>query len=123
MVKLYYSLAYTHLACALLSWGRSGRTNAAKIECAHRRGRQLLTEYNHRILTFHSAYPCAHGLSVCTRHTTACPCAKGWHWFLHLAQPAATDARSKFRQDCQHIKIMLRVTTAHQMLYQMLPAH
>ena len=35
---------------------RSGRTNAAKIECAHRRAGKLLTDYNHRILTFHSIY-------------------------------------------------------------------
>ena len=34
----------------------SGHTNAAKIECAHRRARKLLTDYNHRILTFHSIY-------------------------------------------------------------------
>ena len=27
-----------------------------KIECAHRRARKLLTDYNHRILTFHSIY-------------------------------------------------------------------
>ena len=40
----------------MLAWGRSGRTNAAKIECAHRRTRKLLTDYNHRILTFHSIY-------------------------------------------------------------------
>ena len=56
MVKLYYSLVYSHLTYELLSWGRSGRTNAAKIECAHRRARKLLTDYNHRILTFHSIY-------------------------------------------------------------------
>ena len=31
MVKLYYSLVYSHLTYALLAWGRSGRTNAAKI--------------------------------------------------------------------------------------------
>ena len=54
--KLYYSLVYSHLTFALLAWGRSGRTNAAKIECAHRRARKLLTDYNHRILTFHSIY-------------------------------------------------------------------
>ena len=36
--------------------GRSGRTKAAKIECAHRSARKLLTDYNHRILTFHSIY-------------------------------------------------------------------
>ena len=56
MVKLYYSLVYSHLTYALLAWGRSGRTNAAKIECAHRRALKLLTDYNHRILTFHSIY-------------------------------------------------------------------
>ena len=54
MVKLHYSLVYSHLTYALLAWGSSGRTNAAKIECAHRRARKLLTDYNHRILTFHS---------------------------------------------------------------------
>ena len=31
-------------------------TYAAKIECAHRRARKFLTDYNHRILTFHSIY-------------------------------------------------------------------
>ena len=41
---------------ALLAWGRSGLMNAAKIECAHRRVRKLLTDYNHRILTFHSIF-------------------------------------------------------------------
>ena len=56
MVKLYYSLVYSHLTYALLPWGRSGLTNAAKIECAHRRARKLLTDYNHRILTFYSIY-------------------------------------------------------------------
>ena len=56
MVKLYYSLVYSHLTYALLTWGRSGHTNAAKIECAHRRACKLLTDYNHRILTFHSIY-------------------------------------------------------------------
>ena len=35
MVKLYYSLVYSHLAYALLAWGRSGSTNAATIECAN----------------------------------------------------------------------------------------
>ena len=34
----------------------SGHTNAAKIECAHRRSRKLLIDYNHRILTFHLIY-------------------------------------------------------------------
>ena len=56
IVKLYYSLVYAHLTYALLAWIRSGCTNAAKIECAHRRARKLLTDYNHRILTFHSIY-------------------------------------------------------------------
>ena len=58
MVKLYYSLVYSHLTCALLAWGRSGGTNAAKIKCAHRRASKLLTDYNHKILTFHSIYDC-----------------------------------------------------------------
>ena len=56
MVKLYYSLVYSHLTCALLAWGRSGSTNAAKIECAHMRTCKLLTDYNQKILTFHSIY-------------------------------------------------------------------
>ena len=56
MVKLYYSLVYSHLTYALLTWGSSELTNAAKIQCAHRRACKLLTDYNHRILTFHSIY-------------------------------------------------------------------
>ena len=57
IVMLYYSLVYSHLTYfALLVLGRSGRTNAAMIECAHRRARKLLKDYNHRILTFHSIY-------------------------------------------------------------------
>ena len=52
-VKLNYSLVYSHLTYALLAWGRSGRTNSAKIECAHRRACTLLTDYNQKILTFH----------------------------------------------------------------------
>ena len=56
MVKLYYSLAYSHLTVAFLAWGRSLRTNAAKIECAHRRTCKLLTDYNSKILTFYSIY-------------------------------------------------------------------
>ena len=56
MVKLYYSLVYSHLTYVLQAWERSGRTNAAKIECPHRRASKLLTDYNHRILTFHSIY-------------------------------------------------------------------
>ena len=51
MVKLHYSLVYSHLTHVLLAWGRSGRTNTIKIECAHRRARKLLTDYNHRVLT------------------------------------------------------------------------
>ena len=45
MVKLYYSLVYFHLTYAVLAWGRSGLTNAAKIKCAHRRACKLLTDY------------------------------------------------------------------------------
>ena len=52
MVKLYYSLVYSHLTYALLAWGRSGRTNAAEIECAHSRTCKLLTEYNTKDLHF-----------------------------------------------------------------------
>ena len=44
MVKLCNSLVYSHLKYALLAWGRSGSTNVAKIECAHRRACQLLTD-------------------------------------------------------------------------------
>ena len=56
MVKLYYSLVYSHPTNALLAWGRSGSTNAAKIACAHRRACKLLTDYNQKILAFHSIY-------------------------------------------------------------------
>ena len=56
MFKLYHYLVYSHLNYALLAWGRSGRTNAAKIECAHRRACKLLTDYNQKILTFLSIY-------------------------------------------------------------------
>ena len=45
MVKLYYSLVYSHLTYAILSWGRSGSTNAANIRCAHRRAYKLLSIY------------------------------------------------------------------------------
>ena len=57
MVKqlLYDSLVYSHLT-ALLAWGRSGSTNAVKIKCAQRRACKLLTDYNQKILTFHSIY-------------------------------------------------------------------
>ena len=54
MVKLQYSLVYSHLTYALLAWGRSGNTNAAKIECPHIRACKLLPDYNQKILTFHS---------------------------------------------------------------------
>ena len=47
---------YSHLTCALLAWGRSGSANAAKIECAHRRAGKSLTDYNQKILIFHSIY-------------------------------------------------------------------
>ena len=56
MAKLYYSLVYSHLTDALLAWGRSGSTNAAKIECAHRKACKLLADYNQKILIFHSIY-------------------------------------------------------------------
>ena len=54
MVKLYYCLMYSHLTYALLAWKKSGCTNAAKIECTHRRACKLLTDYNQKILSFHS---------------------------------------------------------------------
>ena len=44
MIELYYSLVCSHLTYALLAWGRSGSTNAAKIECAHWRAWKLLTD-------------------------------------------------------------------------------
>ena len=53
MVKLHYSLVYSLLTYALLALGRPGRTNAAKIECAHRKASKLLEDYNQKILTFH----------------------------------------------------------------------
>ena len=56
MVKLYYSFRYSHLTYALLAWGRTRSTNAAKIKCTHRRACKLLTDYNQKILTFHSNY-------------------------------------------------------------------
>ena len=36
--------------------GKSGSTSAAKIEFAHWRAYELLTDYNQKILTFHSIY-------------------------------------------------------------------
>ena len=49
MVKLY-DLCSTGM-------GKIGKyTNAAQIECAHRRACKLLTDYNQKILTFHSIY-------------------------------------------------------------------
>ena len=57
MVKLYFSLVYSHLTYALLAWGRPGSANAAKIDSAHRRACKLLTDYNQKkILTFHPIY-------------------------------------------------------------------
>ena len=56
MLKLHYSLVYSHLTYPLLASGRSGRTNAAKFECAHRRSCKLLTDYNRNILILHSMY-------------------------------------------------------------------
>ena len=56
MVKLYCYLVYSYLTYALLAWGSSGPTNAAKIGCAHRIANKLLTDYNQKILTFHSIY-------------------------------------------------------------------
>ena len=56
LIKLYYSLVYSHLTYALLAWGRSWSTNAAKIEWTHRRACKLITDYNQKILTFHSIY-------------------------------------------------------------------
>ena len=43
LVKVYNSFVYSHLIYTLLAWGRSWRTNAVKIECAHRRAHKLLT--------------------------------------------------------------------------------
>ena len=37
-------------------WLKSGRTNATKIECAHRRENKLFNHYNQKILTFLSIY-------------------------------------------------------------------
>ena len=39
--NLYYSLVYSHLTYALLTWERSMHNNAAKIQCAHRRACKL----------------------------------------------------------------------------------
>ena len=50
-----YSSVYSNLTYALLAWGRSGCTNAAKIGCAHNTD-WLLTDYNKRILAFHVIY-------------------------------------------------------------------
>ena len=50
MIKLYYSLVYSHLTYALFAWGRSGSTTAAKIECANRRACKFLTEDPHFLL-------------------------------------------------------------------------
>ena len=54
-VVLSFSV-YSHLTYALLAWGRSGRTNVAKIESVHRRTSKLLTDNKRNILTHHSIY-------------------------------------------------------------------
>ena len=48
MANFYYSLVYSHLTYDLpsLAYGRSGSTNAAKIECAHM---QESTQITHRL--------------------------------------------------------------------------
>ena len=59
LMGLFFSLVYFPsdlYALLTLGWERSGRTNAAKIECAHPIERKLFTDYNHKILTFHSIY-------------------------------------------------------------------
>ena len=56
MVKLYYFLVHSHMTYALLAWGKSGRTSAAKIDSVHGRVYKLLADYNQKILTFHSIY-------------------------------------------------------------------
>ena len=69
MVKLYYSLVHSHLTFALLAWVRSGRTNAAKTECARMRALKLLTDYNRGKLTFHSIYDYFVLLNAFNTHT------------------------------------------------------
>ena len=56
MLKLYRSLVYSHLDLCYTGMGKTGSTNAAKIECAHRSAWKLLTDHNQKILTFHSFY-------------------------------------------------------------------
>ena len=70
MVKLYYSfLVYSHLTYALVAWGRSGGTNAAKTGCAHRRACKFLTDYNQKILTSHAIYDYFNLLKVFNTNT------------------------------------------------------
>ena len=50
--EFYYSLVDSYLIYAVLAWGRSGRPNAAKILCAHRRASKLFRDYNQNIINF-----------------------------------------------------------------------
>ena len=54
-MRRHFSLLHADvmlLTDALLAWGRLGPINAAKIEFVRRRGSILLTDYNHKDLTF-----------------------------------------------------------------------
>ena len=54
MAVLFFSVFPSDL-CFTIAWRRSGRTNAAKIECVHMRARKLLTcDYNQNFIIFHS---------------------------------------------------------------------
>ena len=44
------------ITCALLAWGRLGHTNAATVECDHRRACKVLADYDRTIATFHWIY-------------------------------------------------------------------
>ena len=48
IVKLYYSLVYSHLIYALLAWGRLGHTNAA-MKIVLLSGSQESTQITHRL--------------------------------------------------------------------------
>ena len=49
----HVSCSFSHNMTRMwLSWGTSGHTNAAKIECAHIRASKLRTYYNQKIFTF-----------------------------------------------------------------------
>ena len=56
-VNLLYSLVYSCLTYTFLAWGRTGRADAAKIECAHRRALNLPTNYNQKILSLRRGSP------------------------------------------------------------------